>query len=222
MTSSLAAIILVAGVAFADHEQPRTRKIVVFREGTTQQIRRRVVERHGFQVLHHLDLLNAVAIELPAAKAEMALAALRSDSRVVAIDEDLMASAEHVVSITPVPPPALEISPWGVQQIGVPHVFDLIASHTLSAPMVAMMDTGIDRSHLELVPQIAGGYNARAGENSSDYQDHNGHGTHVAGIIAATWNGQGIIGTADANLVAVKVFDNTGHGYLSDLVYGLQ
>jgi subtilisin family serine protease len=173
-------------------------------------------------VLHRLDLLNAVSIELPDAQAEATLAALQGDQRVVEIHNDLVMQTDHVVSITPVEDPSTEIFPWGVQKIGVPLVFDLIASHTLSAPMVAIMDTGIDQNHFELVLQIAGGYNARAGENPDDYQDYNGHGTHIAGIIAAAWNGQGIIGTADPTLVAVKVLDSTGHGYLSDLIAGLQ
>src|SRR5262249_35118375 len=126
-------------------------------------------------------------------------------------------------SITPVEGPSRETVPWGVVQIGVPAVIDLVASKSSSAPLVAILDTGIDLRHPELRQQIVGGYNARAGEPSADYQDYNGHGTHVAGIIAAAWNGKGIVGTAtDPQLVAVRVLDDSGHGYLSDLIRGLQ
>jgi subtilisin family serine protease len=96
--------------------------------------------------------------------------------------------------------------------------------------VVAILDTGIDLppplDHPELSPRIIGGYNARAGANPSDYQDDNGHGTHMAGIIAAALNSPlqaGIIGVApQATLLAVKVLDRYGAGYLSDVINGLQ
>jgi subtilisin len=222
MINMIAAAILMAGAAFADHEQAANRKIIVFRQGTTRQVHRQVVERHGLKVLHHLDLLNAVTTALPDDQAEAALAALEGDPRVVGVHQDRAISADHAVVITPVPAPSVEIFPWGVEHSGVPPVFDLIVSKSLSTPIVAILDTGIDKKHPELVKQIVGGFNARAVEKSSDYQDYNGHGTHMAGIIAAAWNGNGIIGTADPELVAVKVLDDTGHGYLSDLINGLQ
>jgi subtilisin family serine protease len=222
MVGMIAPLILIAGVVFAGHEQTVNRKIILFREGTTPQVHRHVVERHGYKVLHHLRRLNAVTITLPDDKAAMTLAALQGDRRVVGVYSDPEVSADHVVSITPVRPPSVEIFPWGVERIGVPPVFKLVASQSTSAPIVAILDTGIDIRHPELVRKIAGGYNARAGENPSDYQDHNGHGTHMAGIIAASWDGSGIIGTATyPKLVAVKVLDDTGHGYLSDLISGL-
>ena len=221
--SMTAAIVLLAGAAFADRGPAATRKIIVFREGTTQQVHRQVLERHGLKVLHHLDLVNAAAIALPDGQAGAALAALEGDPRVVGVDEDSAISADHAVVITPVPAPAVEMFPWGVEHIGVRAVFDLVVSNTLSTATVAILDTGIDKKHPELVSQIAGGYSARAGEKPSDYQDYNGHGTHMAGIVAAAWNGNGIIGAAtNPELVAVKVLDDTGHGSLSDLIAGLQ
>src|ERR671925_487041 len=130
---------------------------------------------------------------------------------------------DHVVFMTPVEPPAAELFPWGVDRIGTPLVADLVTSRSVSRPTVAIVDSGIDTTHPELSPDIVGGYNARADEDPSDYQDYIGHGTEMAGIIAAASNGQGIIGVASRPvLVAVKVLDSTGHGYLSDLINGLQ
>jgi subtilisin family serine protease len=223
MSGMIASVMLLAGAAFAGHEQTAKRKIIVFREGTTQQVQQQIVEHHGHKVLHHLDPLNAAAIALQGDTAETALIALQSEPRVAEIHDDYVIKADHIVAITPVASPPEEIIPWGVEQIGVPGVIDPVVARISSPPRVAILDTGIDKRHPELRKQIAGGYNARAQENSSDYQDYNGHGTHVAGIIAAAWDGKGIIGTAThPELVAVKVLDDSGHGYLSDLIEGLR
>jgi minor extracellular protease Epr len=82
---------------------------------------------------------------------------------------------------------------------------------------VAVVDTGI-ANHEDLI--ISGGV-AYTGYTTS-YSDDNGHGTHVAGIIAARNNGIGTVGMApDASLFAVKVLDGAGSGYLSDVVAGI-
>jgi subtilisin family serine protease len=80
---------------------------------------------------------------------------------------------------------------------------------------VAVLDTGIAK-HPELT--IAGG-KACVGQT---YADDNGHGTHVAGTIAAKDNNKGVVGVAPgARLWAVKVLDNSGSGSWSDVICGL-
>jgi subtilisin family serine protease len=90
--------------------------------------------------------------------------------------------------------------------------------------MVAILDTGVDPGHPELSPRIIGGYNALAGGGSS--ADDNGHGTHMAGIIAAALNSPlqaGITGVAPQTIILpVKVLNQDGAGYLSDVINGLQ
>jgi subtilisin len=222
MIGLMTSVLLIVGMTCAGHAQTINRKIIVFREGTTRQTHNQVVERHGHKVLHHLHLLNAAAIALQDDTAETALAAFQHHLEVAAIYDDSVIELDRTVPMTPVEAPAAEFFPWGVEQIGVPRVFELVTSKSLSAPRVAILDTGIDIQHPELQQQIAGGYNARAGERPSHYQDDNGHGTHMAGIIAAMWNDKGIIGTApDLELIAVKVLDKSGRGYVSDLINAL-
>ncbi|MBC7336503.1 MAG: S8 family peptidase, partial [Clostridia bacterium] len=85
---------------------------------------------------------------------------------------------------------------------------------------VAVLDTGIDLDHPDLQANIKGGINTIHPRKSPD--DDNGHGTHVAGIIAAADNTVGVIGTAPkAWLYAVKVLDRRGSGYISDIIEGL-
>jgi subtilisin len=86
---------------------------------------------------------------------------------------------------------------------------------------VAVLDTGVDRSHPELRDHITRGYNARPGESS--YADQHGHGTHITGIIAAALNGEGIIGVApEVNIAAVKVLGPDGTGRTSEIIKGLE
>jgi subtilisin family serine protease len=86
---------------------------------------------------------------------------------------------------------------------------------------IAILDTGVYNSHPDLDQNIIHVHNARPGGGSSD--DDNGHGTHIAGIIAAEANGQGVVGVAPAaSLVSVKVLDSAGKCHLSDFINGLQ
>jgi major intracellular serine protease len=82
---------------------------------------------------------------------------------------------------------------------------------------VAVVDTGIDYEHPDLKNNVLGGISFVPGE--ADYGDLNGHGTHVAGIIAA--NGA-LLGVApEAKMLAVKVLSKDGFGSYADIVQGL-
>jgi len=100
---------------------------------------------------------------------------------------------------------------WAHPVINSPAAWDL--STGSSAVTVAVIDTGVDMDHPELLPQIAeNGYDFA--NNDSNPDDDNGHGTHVAGIIAATGNNhQGIAGMAwQTQIMPVKVLDSDGSG----------
>jgi subtilisin family serine protease len=213
---------VLGGVAFG-HPVEGRRKIVVFQKGIAEQARQQMAKQAGGRVLHNLPLIDGIAIELPKGRALQGLKALQRNRAVLGVYTDNVIGADHVITMTPVEPPATELFPWGVDRIGTPLISALVTSLSVSRPVVAIVDSGVDTTHPELSPYIVGGFNARADENPSDYQDYIGHGTEMAGIIAAASNGQGIIGVASRPaLVAVKVLDSTGHGYLSDLINGLQ
>jgi subtilisin len=85
---------------------------------------------------------------------------------------------------------------------------------------VAVIDTGIDCSHPDLSPNCLYGVNYVS--KGKDPVDDHGHGTHVAGIIAARDNGFGVIGVApEATLYAVKVLDANGFGSFSAVASGI-
>ena len=84
---------------------------------------------------------------------------------------------------------------------------------------IAIIDTGIDVDHPDL--NVVGGKRFLPGGPSTDYDDDNGHGTEVAGVLAALDNGYGIVGVAPgARLWSIKCFDQNRNAG-SDILGGI-
>jgi subtilisin family serine protease len=122
---------------------------------------------------------------------------------------------------------------WGLQQVKAPAAW---ATTRGAGAVVAIVDSGVDRSHPELSGKLVGGAtffecdkSARGGScGNGDWLDGNKetaseHGTHVAGIAAAQGdNGIGIAGVApDASILPVKVLDAEG-GSFADIAAGIR
>ncbi|WP_419880804.1 S8 family peptidase [Peribacillus sp. B-H-3] len=81
--------------------------------------------------------------------------------------------------------------------------------------VVAVIDTGCQASHPDLIGQVIDGYNFTSDYNGTpaNYNDNNGHGTHVSGTIAAAKNSFGVSGAAPgAKILALKALDANGEG----------
>ena len=83
---------------------------------------------------------------------------------------------------------------------------------------VAVVDSGVDRTHPDLFANLVPGYDFAYGD--ADPTDYDGHGTHVAGIIAARGNnGVGVTGVAwQTSLMPVQALDATGSGTTTGIV----
>lgn len=87
--------------------------------------------------------------------------------------------------------------------------------------IVAVVDTGIDLDHPDLQANLVSGRSFVSGVSSPD--DDEGHGTHVAGIVAGVSNNGGIIGVAPkASLMPVKVLNDQGSGWTYDIADGIE
>jgi len=85
--------------------------------------------------------------------------------------------------------------------------------------IVAVIDTGVDATHPDVAPNVLPGHDFVTGDE--DPADENGHGTHVAGTIAAErGNGIGVAGVADnaAKILPLRVLDGAGSGRTSDVI----
>lgn len=164
-----------------------------------------VVETLGGQVDYVYHLVPAVAARVP----EENIEALRVHPAVERIEPDVEVRAAYS---------ELDSS-WGVQRIGAGVVQ---ASGNLGQGIkIGVLDTGIRYDHPDLDANYAGGYDFA--NRDPDPYDDNGHGTAVAGIIAAEKNGFGIVGVAPkARLYALKVLKSDGTGVSSDVIAALE
>lgn len=102
--------------------------------------------------------------------------------------------------------------PTGVDIIQAPKIWEKTKGKGIT---VAVLDTGCDTDHPDLKDRIIGGRNFTKddGGNPKIFEDYNGHGTHVAGTIAASLNNNGVAGVApEANLLILKVLGKDGSG----------
>ncbi|RHW36117.1 peptidase S8/S53 subtilisin kexin sedolisin [Lysinibacillus yapensis] len=185
----------LAGKENAKNSNGKERVIVLFKEKTDKTL----VSNAKGQVNREYKHVPALAISVPAT----AIKGLQNNPNVAAVEKD------EVVKVT------AQTQDWGIQRINAPKTWS--GGVTGKGANVAVIDTGV-ASHEDLV--IAGGVSFT--DYTSSYQDDNGHGTHVAGIIGAENNIIGTVGVApDANVYAVKALDADGSGYVSDIIAGI-
>ncbi len=107
--------------------------------------------------------------------------------------------------------------PWGVKKIGAPELWKVSKGKGIK---VAVIDTGISRNHPDLKGQVKGRIITANG--GAGYSEIDGHGTHVAGTIAAVANQKGIVGVApEVELYDIRAFAPDGTAAISDIVEGI-
>lgn len=110
--------------------------------------------------------------------------------------------------------------PYGVKVLEAPEIWN--KGEKGEGIVVAICDTGIDLNHPDLKDRIIGGKNFTSEGSADDFHDGNGHGTHVAGIIAASQNGSGVVGVApEVKLLIIKVLESDGSGSYSGIINGI-
>lgn len=167
----------------------------------------RALKANGGQMHHRFEQLHAFAVTLPTS----ALNGLRNNPSVVSIEED----AKRY--------PMAQSVPYGIDSVQARDVWDAnrdaiidSGAPTGAGRMVCIIDSGIYSAHEDFAGvNLVGGYPADWGT------DLCGHGTHVAGTIAAANNNLGVVGVTPGttSLYFVKVFgDDCSWTYSSDLV----
>jgi subtilisin family serine protease len=190
------------------------RLTVTFKRGATRPAIDRVFDRAGVTPERAIPPIRAFLVRVAPSHRAAALASV-NDSR-------LVASAErepfvHSFAITPDDDDWPQ--QWGLRLAGFPDAWSVTRGS--SRVVVAVLDTGVDRSHPELREALVPGYDFVNGD--PDPNDDHGHGTPVAGIIGARGNNHtGVAGICwSCSIMPVKVLDSEGVGLDTVIAAGI-
>jgi thermitase len=154
--------------------------------------------------LRRYRISKFITLRSPSTPSEAVEAALRNNAKVEFVEKNFIAEANLVPNDPGYP------SEWHLPQISAPSGWD-ITTGSSSVP-IAVIDSGVDPYHPDLSGKLIAGYNFLAG--NTDTHDGDGHGTAVAGTLAAASNsGIGIAGVAWQNpIMPIVVWDATHAG----------
>jgi len=192
-------------------QSKKTYKIVGFKDDVAMTLGQKLVEDHGIKVKKYLPLANACLCEVD--NDVTTYRSLAAESAIEFIEDDYegWVLGEPIISFE-IKKTRQEI-PWGVEKVGAPDIWKEADGKGVK---VAVIDTGVDVSHPDLEANLA-----EAGWvlECQNIVDDNGHGTHVAGTIAAVDNDIGVVGVAPkATIYAVKAFNKSGRGNISNVI----
>jgi subtilisin family serine protease len=171
-----------------------------------------VLKKNGGKRLGKLRKLGVHMIQVPPQAEEKIAAALAKHPWVEFAEVDM------AVEPIGVPDDPRYGSQWFLPKIQAPEAWDYA---TGAGVVVAVLDTGVDGNHPDLAGKMVPGWNAYDGNSNS--ADVHGHGTWVAGVVAAeTNNGIGVAGVAaDALIMPVRISQPDGFAYWSTVASGL-
>ena len=176
------------------------------------------LQTHGGEKVRHLEHSKGLVANL----SDAALKGLKKDHPGLVAIEDIEFSIIARANGAPAPVHPPQQIPWGLTRINA-RLANAVTKG--SGVKVCVIDTGVDKTHADLQANVVGGRNyvvAKGRIDPAGYNDDNGHGSHVAGIIAALDNSIGTVGVApEAKLYAVKALNSRGSGYLSDIADGV-
>lgn len=178
-------------------EELTERVIITFKKEIDYQL----LELEALEIHHVFEELQTASVTIPKSTQE----------RLLYQDQIHSIEVESIVKIDE------QERNWGYQTLTnqTPNIVELKGENV----KIAILDTGIDTNHPDLI--VSGGETFVTG--ATTFQDDQGHGTHIAGIIAAQDNDIGIVGIAPkAKIYSVKVLNKFGEGFESDVIKGIE
>lgn len=179
-------------------EEPSERVIITF----NKEINEKLLEENTIEIHHLFPEYHAASVTIPASVKDK----LAAQPDVLRIEKDSVVKT------------SVQNASWGYQAVNIPESREQYYGLTGKGVKIGIIDTGINLNHPDL--RVAGGVSFVPGNPS--YNDDAGHGSEVAGIIAALDNDFGAVGVApDAELYSIKTLDNLGKGNISDVIAGI-
>ena len=236
MTSPHAAYAPIQSTSTAAANAPRyvNRVVVKYKTGASQSAIRSFHQRFALATVRDVAALGMGVLGLPTGlSADAAVTKLQGNAAVDYVEPDYLFTLPRrpAARAKAVKAPVRRLAglglagdsrvadQWGMLKIGMPAVWPVNGGS--NRVVVAVIDTGVDPRHPDLAASLVPGTSVLAGSTGPD--DDHGHGTHVAGVIAANAaDGQGISGLApNCKIMPVKVLNREGKGDTGDIVAGL-
>ncbi|WP_207430081.1 S8 family serine peptidase [Sabulibacter ruber] len=186
-------------------------------------LRERILKRNGFESSRIRDIFQGAFNGFSGTFSKEEIARLREDENVASIEPDqavMLGSVQKSGTKTPTTSSttttttsttSTQTLPWGVTRVGYGDG---------TGKTVWVIDSGVNSTHPDLNVDKVRSKSFISGVTS--WEDGYGHGTGVAGIIGAKNNNIGVVGVAaNATIVALRVFDDTGYGTLTRIYSAL-
>jgi len=185
-----------------------------FTPGTTAKQQAQVLAEARVTVNHRIAPLGVVVVNVSADRRDAVQAKLRASRFVARIEKDAV-----VEKLDTTPNDTYWAQQWGLRRIGLPTAWD--QTRGAAGVVVAVLDTGVDASQPDLAGAVLPGFNVIA--NNTDTSDVEGHGTSVAGVIAARSNNTaGVAGICwTCSILPVKILGDDGTGDMATLATGI-
>jgi subtilisin family serine protease/uncharacterized protein YkwD len=187
---------------------------VRFEAAASAAARQHALAQAGVTVVRRVDAIGLVLVRVEPARRDAALAQLQVSPAVARAGKDPIVSA-----LDTVPNDTDWSYQWGLQKVHLPAAWD--KTRGSSSVIVAVLDTGVDTAHLDLAGATLPGFDLVNGD--TDPADDEGHGTGVAGVIAArTNNREGVAGVCwGCSILPIKVLGSDGRGDLATVAAGI-
>ena len=186
--------------------------LIKFKAGVSNEKAKEICARHGAYVDGEVTQIGVKLIKVPEHALETVMSALGNNPNIEFVEPNF------IVKAATLPNDPSYSSQWHLLKISAPAGWDINTG--LTEVVIAVIDSGVDSDHPDLVDKLVSGYNFLDGYDIYNTDDVFGHGTAVAGTAAATTNNA--IGVAGVNwqskimpLVALK---SDGYGTINDTI----
>jgi thermitase len=209
-------MLLFSGTAFAALPEVGSagaeELLIKFRPDVNPSEMAQIHRQQGGQVKETIPSIGVQVVTIPSGKAAEKIKGYSANPKVLYAEANYLATAIYT------PDDAYFDKQWGLNKIQAPQAWDVTKGS--SSIEIAILDTGVDLDHPDLTGKIVESINFTSSATADDIY---GHGTHVAGIAAAsTNNGVGVAGLGySSSIVNVKVLGDDGKGYYSWIAKGI-